>query len=139
MINSNQNNEFKIELNASQTYALIREYYKKYEGFDGEIQFDLYSKGFNDGWGFTDYYGRINLIFIEKIKIGDTISEIKTTLDYEKISTKKIFQPFFEDAGYELTGTRCFDFDVSNYGNKVRFNSLTLYAKKKINEKVLKK
>lgn len=139
MVKEEDTKEYVITIPAKQACELIKTYYKKYEGFNGEIEFRLDRKGFKDAWGFTDYYGYLKINFIEELKIGDDVSTITTTLNQTEIPTKKIFQPFFDEKGYELEEKEYFDIDVDAYGTNIRFNSLTLYAKKKVSEKVLRK
>ena len=45
---------FQIKIPRKQAWEIISEYYKKYEGFDGEIKYKLYSKSSPDRWGFID-------------------------------------------------------------------------------------
>jgi len=130
MSNSDKNSVITIRLTAEEVLAITKEYYEKYEDFKGTIDLNLYSKGCNDGWGFTDYYGRVDFIFKEKIKIGSISVNKEFKIEHGKIPLKRIFQPLLEEADLELTGSYYYDMDVTNYGSNVKFNGLVLYAKK---------
>jgi len=130
---------FQIKIPRKQAWEIISEYYKKYEGFNGEVKYKLYSKSSPDDWGFIDYYGRIDLVFVEKIKILNQEIQTKKIIKYDDINLREIFTPFMETLDYEVTSRGYFDFDVSNYGSNIRFKSVLLWVKRKNKEKILKK
>ena len=136
-----KNEDFLIEISKDQAHAIITEYYKRYENFHGKIIFSLYCKGLPDGWGFTDYYGRLDLKFIDKIKILDQEVEKTTYIRYEDLDFPKIFRPFFDNDEYELTNKWALDMDVDEdkYPPYTTFNGIKLWAKRKEKEKILKK
>ena len=132
------NGEGQIFFSAEETCSVIKQYYKEYEGFNGKICIETYSKSYPDGWGFYDYYGKMDLVFEENLKICNKEIVKTSRIKYENIQLLKIFEPYFEDSDYELTG-RSISFNVSGYGEKVEFKGVNLYVKRKDKQKQLTK
>ena len=134
------NNEiFEVKFSRKQVHEIITEYYRKYHNFNGEIKFELYYVSKPDGWGFYDDFGRMDLVFIEKVKIFNEEVTKTSIIKYKDLRLSKIFAPFLENEGYELVGGVHLDIDVYNYGRNIRFKSASASIKKKEKEKVLKK
>lgn len=134
------NNEiFEVKFSRKQVHEIITEYYRKYHNFNGEIKFKLYYESKPDGWGFYDDFGRMDLVFIEKVKIFNEEVTKTSTIKYKDLRLSKIFAPILENEGYELTSGVWLDIDVYNYGRNIRFKSASARIKKKEKEKVLKK
>lgn len=130
--------EFIINLPKRKACNLIKEYYRKYEDFDGEITFKKRSQDDGENWGgFRDYLGRIDMIFSKKkIIFGETIIE-KTVISHKDVPLKEIFSTMLEDADYVITGAT---FNVFAYNEKdIVFNGVHLMVKKKSQNKILKK
>ena len=135
-----KNEEFLIKITKEQAHKLITEYYKEYENFNGEIELDFYWETFSPGyWGINGYEGKLDLKFIEKLKVLDQEIERTTYIRYKDLDFLKIFSPFFTNEEYELTNKWSVDIDVDEDEIKITYNGIRLWAKRKEKEKILKK
>ena len=130
--------EFILNISKQKACRIIREYYKEYEGFEGEITFRKRGEDAGEDWGgFRDYSGRIDIVFSKKTTIfGKTITE-RYIIGHNEVPLTKIFSTMLEDPEYDIITAI---FNVIAYDQKdVDFNGVQLIIKNKGKNKVLQK
>jgi len=118
--------------------AVITDYYKNKEEFDGDIEFEIIGQYTGKDWGgFDDYSGRMNLILKKEITILDQKIIKESKINQKDIPLKRIFSTMFEEEDYEIESA-CLDIHAYS-ANETKFNGLNLFLKSKPKDKVLKK